>query len=53
MVNVREQKIQEIAENKAMAITHKAPCISSNQNKAVKLELDKEASKHDISINYL
>ena len=46
-------EIYDIAKNKARAITHKAPCISSSQDKVVKLELDKQASQHDISINYI
>ena len=46
-------EINEIAKNKAMALTHKAPCISSSQAPEVKLELDKQAFKHDISISYI
>lgn len=45
--------ITDIAKNKAMAITHTAPCISLAQTPQIKFELDKQASKYDISIDYI
>tara|TARA_B100000029_G_scaffold32513_1_gene31049 strand:- start:397 stop:1596 length:1200 start_codon:yes stop_codon:yes gene_type:complete len=45
--------IRDIAKNKAMAITHTAPCISLDQKPEIKFELDQQAFKYDTSIDYI